>query len=180
MRKPIRWQSAVLIVAVLVALFVLFATCSLRGSEARAAETTSTVLTFTAQAEPATPAQAAALDAAGTCKGTLWVWAQGWEVRNIFGNGAVAWAFGPRVYWCGNAGTVRQAGFSNQCRDLGGYYVFDGCSKSHSAFGYSRLSVYDVWRYHFSYKLWTDYRTPSVDFDLYPNGGVTGTVYYDN
>lgn len=131
---------------------------------------------FTAQATPATTQQLAQLGlAASGCSGTYWTWRGHFERREA----TVLWyEFGPVNYWCGTArGNVSQSGWGwvNQLGAYGGVYAFKGGDRTHTPFGFPSVHVLDRWHYHLTKA--DDDRWPSVDYDLFANGRVSGTVY---
>lgn len=132
---------------------------------------------FTAQADAMTAAQMQQLGLSATgCSGTYWTWRG--HFRSVR-NSVLFYEFGPINYWCGTAkGNVSKAGWGwvNKCGAYGGVYAFKGCSRSHTPFGYPSVHVIDTWHYHLTKA--DDDRYPSVDYDLFANGGVSGNVYY--
>ena len=117
--------------------------------------------------------------AAGTTAAYCWVWNPGWKVTNLLGKTAYSW--GINVEWCANSAKTKVVSLPyNYCLDLGGYYTFDSCKKQKGSLGYSYIGMYDIWHYHWFNGITTDNRSPSVRFNLHSNGGVEGTVYYDN
>lgn len=132
---------------------------------------------FTAQASPATSAEIAAIQRSGGggCSGTYWTWRGHFEsVRS----GVLFYKFGPINYWCGTKrGHVAKDGWGwvNKLGAYGGVYAFKGGSRSHTPFGWPSVHVIDKWHYYRA-EIHDD-RYPMVDYDLFANGSVSGTVY---
>jgi hypothetical protein len=68
------------------------------------------------------------------------------------------------------------------CQDRGGYYNFQWCHKDKGGLGYESLGLYDSWKYTYGLDSLglSVTRTPSVRFSVHANGGVNGTVYFDD
>jgi len=138
---------------------------------------TATSATFNASASRVTAAEAQQLGLTlSSCPGTYWTW-RGYFQRTEAG---VLWyKFGPTNYWCSDrSGHVIKWGWINHLSIYGGIYSYitAGSSRTHTPFGYPSVHVLDTW--HFYLAKVGDNRYPSVDYDLFANGGVSGTVYY--
>jgi hypothetical protein len=121
-------------------------------------------------------AQAVRLPSRSTT-GTCWGFKKWSEVVNTYGS--IAYQFGPNLVWCDNvAGTKIVSLPTHICMNGNGFYDYLGCKKTRSAFGYSQLSIFDTWTYHFGTSLFGTTRTPSYDISITPNGHISGTVYY--
>lgn len=95
--------------------------------------------------------------------------------------GKIMYIMGPDIDWCAGANQqkVTKRVF-HYALDEGGYYYFDGSTKSCGSTGNFSMGCYDAWKYHWTVAGATDKRTPSVRFNVNADGGVVGTVYWDN
>jgi hypothetical protein len=139
---------------------------------------TATSATFTGTASKVTAAEAKTLGLTlSGCSGTYWTWRG--HFRRVEA-GILWYEFGPINYWCpDNKGHVIKWGWLNKLGIYGGVYSWvssSGNTRSHTPFGYPSVHVFDRWHFHLT-KV-NDDRYPSVDYDLFANSGVSGTVYY--
>jgi hypothetical protein len=174
--KGRRW----FIIGVAFVLALLWVACQ-AGHPAGAAVQTGTP--FTMQGTQMTDAQAAkVIGSVGANKpGTCWGWNNDWPVKDAIGK--KMYDPGIRVQWCTNAARTKVTALILwQCFDGGGYYDYDGCTKSKGSVGYPSLGLSANWKYHWALGLpgVTDTRTPSIVFSVYADGGVAGTIYFDN
>src|ERR1041385_3386071 len=76
--------------------------------------------------------------------GSCWEWSNTWHVYN--GLGRLKYAPAEHLIWCPNdRRTVVKGLPSNGCWNAGGYWDYNGCSRWHSASGYSHMRVVDTW-----------------------------------
>jgi hypothetical protein len=150
-------------IAVVLLLAMVLVTC---GHPAQA--TTLGGKSFTAQATPASDD--------GRALSGCWTWEGRWRWVNLAGN--TAYKFGVEVLWCARYGRITSLD-THLCKNFGGFFHYEGCTKDRGGLGYASLSVFDTWRYTFGCCGFETTRTPAVDFKLYPDGRVSGWVYYD-
>jgi hypothetical protein len=113
--------------------------------------------------------------------GTCWQWDQDWSTNDHIGK--VQYRFAIDIEWCANAaGTKVTKLVYHFCQDTGGYYNFQWCHKDRGGLGYESLGLYDQWKYTYGLDSLglSVTRTPSVRFAVHANGGVNGTVYFDD
>jgi hypothetical protein len=145
------------------------------------------VVTQEGAADPAPPPQnfsiQAQVDTQSRSTGPCWYWRSpdSWGTRDHIGK--LQYLFGIEIQWCANAARTKVTQLVYHfCQDRGGYYNFQWCHKDKGGLGYESLGLYDSWKYTYGLDSLglSVTRTPSVRFSVHANGGVNGTVYFDD
>ena len=170
--RPPRW---IWWIAISVALVLLMAYCSASGGGAEAATLPKAAQVL--QGPETFSARGSQIASRST--GQCWRWTPSWYTYNAYGIKTMR--YGLDVEWCASTDGTRVSKLVyNFCYDNGSKFTYDGCKRQRGSLGYASLGMYTEWHYHMGFPSIdvVVYYKPHVRFDLYPNGGITGTVYY--
>lgn len=168
-----------LLVAILVSTALSICTTSVRDAEAqvrpRVHRPSPIAFSFRAKRVPKNDFAGRAGSRVGIC----YYMDKQWAMTNP--SGTIQYSPEFDVLWCQNKSATKIVNdrWSSRCLDGGGYYVFEGCSKSRTSFGFDFVKVAYDWKFSHTIYLFTNYKTPFVRMEIGMNGHVSGTLTWD-